>query len=111
MQNKNAWISVVVSFILAHIVIFIMLKTLEKFENLDLYGIHKEIYGKFFGSFLNLIYVIYCTYGFFAVLKNYIEVINTWVFPYVKPQYITIAILILVIYAVTAGFRVIIGLS
>ncbi|MFY3792021.1 GerAB/ArcD/ProY family transporter [Ureibacillus sp. MALMAid1270] len=109
--KQDAWLSVILSFILSHIVIFIMFKTLEKFENLDIYGIHKEIFGKIFGSFLNLIYVIYCSYAFFAVLKNYIEVVNTWVFPYVEPQYISTAVLLLVLYAVNSGFRVIVGIS
>ncbi|KGR78833.1 GerAB/ArcD/ProY family transporter [Ureibacillus manganicus] len=109
--KQDAWLSVVLSFILAHIVVFVMFKTLEKFDNLDIYGIQREVFGKILGSFLNFVYVIYCTFAFFAVLKNYIEVVNTWVFPYVNPQFIAIAILLLIVYAVTAGFRVVIGIS
>ncbi|SOC37346.1 GerAB/ArcD/ProY family transporter [Ureibacillus acetophenoni] len=109
--KQDAWISVVLSFILAHIVVFIMFKTLEKFDGLDIYGIQKEVFGKILGKFLNLLYVIYCTFAFFAVLKNYIEVVNTWVFPYVNARFIAIAILLIVIYAVTGGLRVIVGIS
>lgn len=109
--KQDAWLSVVLSFLLSHIVVFIMFKTLEKFDNLDIYGIQKELFGKFLGNFLNLVYVIYCSYAFFVILKNYIEVVNTWVFPYVHSQFFAAAILFLVIYAVTAGIRVIVGIS
>lgn len=109
--KQDAWLSVILIFILSHIVVFIMFKTLEKFGDLDIYGIQKEVFGKIFGGFLNLIYVSYVSFAFYAVLKNYIEVVNTWVFAYVNPHFIAGAVLLIVIYAVTGGFRVIIGIS
>lgn len=109
--KQDAWISVILSYLFSQIVVFVMIRTLNKFGNYDIYGIHKEIFGKFFGNFLNLIYVLYCSFAFFIVLKNYVEVVNTWVFSYVAPQFFATAVLLLVIYAFTAGFRVVVGIS
>lgn len=107
--GHDAWISVILATLFSHIVVFIMIKTLELFPSNDLYGIHLDIFGKYFGSFLNLIYVLYCTFAFYSVIQNYIEVINTWVFPNLTQSFISITLLILVIYAFTGGLRVMIG--
>ena len=110
--KQDSWIAVIVSFIFAHIVMFIMIKTLELYGGTnDFYGIHIDIYGKYIGNFFNLIYMFYCTFAFFAVCKNYIEVIVTWVFPQINPQFLYATLFIIVIYAFTGGLRVIIGVS
>ncbi|WP_408056777.1 GerAB/ArcD/ProY family transporter [Ureibacillus massiliensis] len=108
--KQDAWISVILIFLFAHLIIFVMIKTLEIYQNLDLYEIHQQVYGKIIGNFFNFIYLLYCTFAFFTVSKNYIEVINTWVFPYLNSFLLTISLLLIVIYAFTGGFRVIVGI-
>lgn len=107
--SNDAWISVILSTLFAHIVVYVMIKTLNLYPSNDLYGIHLEIFGKYFGNFLNLIYISYCSFSFYSVIRNYIEVINTWVFPDLSQSFISITLLILVIYAFTGGLRVMIG--
>lgn len=107
--GHDAWISVVLAALFAHIVVFFMIKTLELYPSNDLYGIHLDIFGKFIGSLFNIIYILYCAFAFYSVIKNYIEVINTWVFPDLSQSFITTALLILVIYAFTGGLRVMLG--
>ncbi|SOC22628.1 spore germination protein (amino acid permease) [Ureibacillus xyleni] len=108
--KQDAWISLVLSFVLAHIAVMVMMKTLDMYESNDLYGIHLDIFGKYFGNFLNFIYIVYCMAAFLAILKNYIEVINTWVFPYLDTIFLCITILIIVVYAFSGGLRVIVGI-
>lgn len=108
--KQDSWISVILIFLAAHIVVFVMFKTLKMHESDDIYGIHLEVYGKFLGNFMNLILVIYWGVVQFAIIKNYTEVINTWVFPFLSPSFITITLLILVIYTFTGGLRVMIGI-
>jgi len=109
--KHDAWISVILAGVSSHIVAFFMIKTLEMYGTNDLYGIHQDVFGKWFGNFLNCLYIFYCTAAFFAVLKNYIEVIQTWVFQNVNTWILTVTLLLLIIYAVTGGLRVIVGLS
>lgn len=107
--KQDAWISIIISFIAAHFIVYIFFKTLELYESNDLYGINLDIFGKYLGNFINLIYIGYCGLSYFAIIKNYTDVINTWVFPSLSPSFITITLLITVSYALTGGLRVIIG--
>ncbi|MFC7687012.1 GerAB/ArcD/ProY family transporter [Ureibacillus sp. GCM10028918] len=107
--GHDAWISVILASLFSHIIVFVMVKTYELYPSNDIYGIHQDIFGKYIGNFLNLIYVLYCTFAFYSVIRNYIEVINTWVFPGLAQSFISITLLILVIYAFTGGLRIIIG--
>ncbi|RTQ91905.1 GerAB/ArcD/ProY family transporter [Lysinibacillus telephonicus] len=109
--KQDAWIAVILSFIYAHFVAFIMIKTLKMFQDQDLYGIHQMIFGKYFGNFLNSLYVLYCSFAFVSIIINYKEVINTWVFPHLASSFLYISLLIIVIYTFTGGFRIIIGIS
>ncbi|MCM3720532.1 GerAB/ArcD/ProY family transporter [Solibacillus isronensis] len=107
--KQDAWISIIISFVAAHLVVFVIFKTMNLYEQNDLYGVNLDLFGKYLGNFINIIYIVYCGLAFFAVIKNYTDVINIWVFPSLSPSFITITLLITVIYAFTGGLRVIIG--
>ncbi|WP_413367550.1 GerAB/ArcD/ProY family transporter [Lysinibacillus sp. 3P01SB] len=109
--KQDAWISVIISFLLAHLVIFIMIKTLEIYQTNDIYEINQDIFGKFIGNFLNVLYITYCGSIFFVILKTYIEVINTWVFYNLSPWFLSATLLLLLIYTFTGTLKVIVGVS
>ena len=109
--RQDAWISVLLAGLATHIVAFCMIKTLEVYGSNDLYGIQQDIYGKWIGNFLNAIYILYCFVAFFSVLRNYIEVIQAWIFPGISIWFISITLLIIIIYAFTGGLRVMLGIS
>lgn len=108
--KQDSWISIIISFLAAHLLVVIIFKTLEMYESDDIYGIHLDLFGKFFGNFINLIFSVYCGSMFFAILRNFSEIVVTWVFPNINPSFIIITVLLLVIYTFTGGLRVIIGL-
>lgn len=109
--KQDAWISVILAGLATHIIAIFMLKTLEIYGSNDLYGIHQDIFGKWIGNFFNIIYISYCSVAFFAVLRNYIEVVQTWVFPDLNTWFLTVSLLLIVMYAFTGGLRVIVGVS
>lgn len=109
--RQDAWISVLLAGIATHIIAICMIKTLEVYGSNDLYGIQQDIYGKWIGNVLNAIYIMYCFVAFFAVLRNYIEVIQAWIFPGISTWFLSISLLLIIIYAFTGGLRVIIGVS
>ncbi|QGM30564.1 GerAB/ArcD/ProY family transporter [Bacillus sp. N3536] len=109
--KHDAWISVIIAGLATHIVVFFMIKTLELYGSNDLYGIHQDVYGKSIGNLLNATYLIYCSFAFFSILRNYIEVIQTWIFPGLGTWFISSTLLLIVIYAFTGGLRVIVGVS
>jgi spore germination protein (amino acid permease) len=107
--KQDAWISVVLAGLFSHIVVMVMIKTLQLYGPTDIYGLHTEVYGKWIGKIVNSLYILYCLWIFLIVLINYIEVMQTWVFPNVPTWIFSISILLLVLYGVTGGLRVIVG--
>lgn len=107
--KQDAWISIIISFLFTYLVVFVMFKNLEKFESDDIYGVHQEVFGKFLGNLINIIIILYCVTAFLAIIKNYTEVIITWVFPNLSPWFIVITLLFIVFYAFTGGLRVMVG--
>jgi len=109
--KHDAWISVLLAGIATHIIAFFMIKTLQIYGSNDLYGIHQDVFGKWIGNFLNILYIFYCSGAFFSVLRNYIEVVQTWVFSDLNTWFFAATLLLIVIYTFTGGLRVIVGIS
>jgi spore germination protein (amino acid permease) len=107
--KQDAWISVILAGTFTHIVVMVMIKTLQLYGPTDIYGIHLIVYGKWMGKIVNSLYILYYLWMFVTVLINYIEVMQTWVFPTVPTWLFSFSILLLVIYGVTGGLRVIVG--
>ncbi|MEL3971737.1 GerAB/ArcD/ProY family transporter [Rossellomorea oryzaecorticis] len=109
--KHDAWMSVLLSGGIASIIGFIMVKTLQSYESADLYGIQRDVYGKWIGTFLNLVYVSYCLGAFLVIIRNYIEVLQAWVFPEVPTWFLALTLMLLVLYGALGGFRIIVGVS
>ncbi|QTC42855.1 GerAB/ArcD/ProY family transporter [Bacillus sp. V3] len=109
--KHGAWMSVLLSGVVTSIIGFVIVKTLSHYESSDIYGIQRDIYGKWIGTFINLVYVSYCLGAFLVVIRNYIEVVQAWVFPEVPTWFIAITLLLLVLYGALGGFRTIVGMS
>lgn len=109
--KQDAWISVVISGILTAVIGWVMVKTLELYQSADLYGIQYDVFGKWLGNLLNLIFVLYFLGGFYVIIRNYIEVIQAWIFPELPTWFLSISLMFLVSYAISGGFRTIVGVS
>jgi spore germination protein (amino acid permease) len=109
--KHDAWISVLISGAVTHIIAWIMIKTLMLYDSADLYGIQYDIFGRWLGNLLNLLFVLYCLGAFYVIIRNYIEVIQAWVFPDLSTWFISITILFLVAYGLSGGLRTIVGVS
>ena len=109
--KHDAWISVLLIGVVSHIIVIFMIKTLEMYDSNDLYEIHQDVFGKWVGNLLNIIYILYCSTAFFSVLRNYIEVIHAWIFPNLSTWFLSASLLLVVIYAFTGGLRLMVGIS
>ncbi|MBM7583630.1 spore germination protein (amino acid permease) [Bacillus pakistanensis] len=107
--KHDAWISVILAGLATSIISWIMIKTLNLYPSTDLFGIHFDLYGKWLGGFLNFVYSLYCFGAAFVVIRNYIEVVQAWIFPEVPTWFFSITLLLLIIYGITGGFRIIVG--
>ncbi|PFA62994.1 spore gernimation protein [Bacillus sp. AFS015802] len=109
--GHDAWISIILSGLVTSFIGFVMIKTLNYYESSDIYGIQRDVYGRWLGTCMNVLYVFYCLGAFLVVIRNYIEVLQAWVFPEVPTWFVSMTLMMLVLYGVLGGFRIIAGAS
>ncbi|CAM3950858.1 GerAB/ArcD/ProY family transporter [Mesobacillus thioparans] len=109
--KHDAWVSVILSGAAMAVVGFVMVKTLAAYESTDLYGIQYDVLGKWLGNLLNFIFILYCLASFHVIVRNYIEVIQAWIFPEVPNWLLALTLVYLVYYALNGGMRTIVGVS
>ena len=109
--KHDAWISVFLGGILSGVVLAMMVLMLKKYDSADLYGIQVDVFGKWLGNAMNFFYMIYMTLSFFVILMNYIEIVQVWIFPDLPTWQISLALILLTIYAVNGGVRIIVGVA
>lgn len=104
----DAWISILLIGLATHVVLFFMLKMLEK-DN-DLIEIHATCFGKWLGTIFTLCFTLYFILSSLAVLRTYIEVIQVWIFPNITLWHITLIFLFIIYYILAGGFRSVTGI-
>ncbi|UHA73815.1 GerAB/ArcD/ProY family transporter [Paenibacillus sp. 481] len=109
--GHDAWISVIIVGVCAHLSIFFILKMLKRFQYADLHTIHQQLFGKWVGGLLNVMMVCYWIIVSIYVLRNYIEVLQIWIFPELSVGLYSIIFLMLIGYGLVGGLRVIASIS
>lgn len=106
----DAWISIIIAGIFIHVIVRLQYMMLNKNKQ-DIIEIHKETFGKWIGGFFS---ALLCTYFIFLgiiVIRSYIEVLQTWMFPELKTWAFCLAILPLIYYIISGGFRTVTGIA
>nr|WP_263323134.1 spore germination protein [Neobacillus sp. Marseille-Q6967] len=106
----DAWISVLLSGVFVHILMWMMLKML-KIANGDIVTIHTFVLGSKLGKFLSSFFILYFCLLSVTVMRTYIEIVQVWMFPDFSIFWFSLVFLILVIYIVNGGFRTIAGIA
>ncbi|MFI8714185.1 GerAB/ArcD/ProY family transporter [Brevibacillus brevis] len=107
--GHDAWISVILAGLVTHVTVWIIIKTLQKYPSADMYGIQDDVFGRWLGTGLSLLYLTYFFISAVVILRSYIEVVQTWVFPNLPTWILSGIILFLVYYTIVGGIRVIAG--
>ncbi|TYR81771.1 GerAB/ArcD/ProY family transporter [Priestia megaterium] len=105
----DAWISIILSGVSIHIVIWMMYRILAIANN-DIMYVHLFCFGKWIGGLFNICLIFYLLVSALIVFRVYIEVVQTWMFPLMETWKISFILLVLIYYIVTSGIRVITGL-
>lgn len=109
-SKRDAWISVMIAGIATHLVLWLIIRMLQKYKSADLFGIHFDLYGKWVGTVINLIYMCYYLFVIFSIMRNYTSVVQAWIFPDLPSWVLMVLIGCLAIYAGFGGIRVIVGI-
>ena len=109
--QHDAWISVLAAGLVTSVVLWFMITMLKQYDSADLYGIHLDVFGKWVGNSLSLIYMLYLISSFFVIFMNYIEIVQVWIFPNLATWQLALVLLLLAVYAVYGGIRIIAGVA
>lgn len=107
----NAWISVLVTGICIHLIIWMMYRICSSNEDIDLTLINRQCFGKWFGKALDLSIVCYFFCGAFLTFRNYIDIIQMFFFPETSMILVSLVVFVLLYYIISGGFRTVAGIS
>ncbi|WP_421378698.1 GerAB/ArcD/ProY family transporter [Bacillus salacetis] len=110
-SGNDAWISVLLSGILLATAVFIIILLLKNYDSADLFGIHKDLFGKWLGGFFSVIYMGYLFVVAYLVIMHYTEMVQAWIFPQMPTWLLSGLLIFLAVYAVLGGVRIIVGVS
>jgi spore germination protein AB len=110
-SGNDAWISVLMSGFVLALAITIIVLLLKNYESADLYGIHKDIFGKWVGGLFSIVYIGYLFLIAYLVIMHYTEIVQAWIFPQMPTWLLTGLLIFLTVYAVLGGVRVVVGVS
>lgn len=107
--GHDAWISVLLAGLFVHLTIWVMCRTLQRYPSADLYGIHYDVYGKWLGRGMSILFTLYMVLSATVIIRNYIEVVQAWMFPEVPTAFFAFVFLLLALYTLLGGIRVVAG--
>lgn len=108
--EQDAWISLIITWVTTHIILYIIFKLLGGETN-DLVAVHQYCFGKAFGSIMSIMALVYFWLASLTVLRAYIEVIQIWVYPTIKTWQLCFIFGLTFYYIISSGFRSLAGFS
>ncbi len=101
--GHDAWISVILAGLVTHLTLLIIIKTMQKYPSADIYGIQDDVFGRWLGTAVSIIYITFFIMTAGIILRSYIEVVQTWVFPNLPTWILSGIILFLAYYTIVGG--------
>ncbi|HDR4571803.1 spore germination protein [Bacillus cytotoxicus] len=105
----DGWIGVLIVGITIHILIWMMHFLLKENEG-NLIDLHQELFGKWVGTGMNLLFVTYFFIISISVIRTYVEIVQVWMFPTASTWTLTFFFCLLSYYIISSGFRVMTGI-
>lgn len=106
----DGWQAVIIAGLTTNIVMWLIFKQVEMVKG-DFCDIHWTVFGKVFGSFLNILFAFYYLWYAITVLRNYIEIIQVWMFPDLSTFWFAAGYLLLCMYIIFGGLRTVVGIA
>lgn len=108
--GNDAWMVVLAAGMMVSFIIWLMYVLLNRHQK-DIVQIQKDLFGRWIGGALSLIWIIYWLLIGIVTLRDYIEIVEVWMFPTINMYMFCLIFIILIYYCVTGGFRIVAGLS
>ncbi|MGP4074770.1 GerAB/ArcD/ProY family transporter [Halobacillus sp. K22] len=104
----DAWISIIIAGLGLHLLLWIIYRILQAVDG-DIVSVHTFVYGKYIGGGMNFLFSLYYLLLCVTILRTFIEIIQTWIFPQLPLWLFAFIFILLIYYYVEGGFRVITG--
>ncbi|HDW3055476.1 TPA: GerAB/ArcD/ProY family transporter [Bacillus cereus] len=101
----DAWIGVVLAGIFLHILMWMMYRMLSWVQG-SILELQTYMFGRFIGTGLNLVFLVYFLMVSVSILRTYIEIVQVWMFPTASTLILAIILSVLVYYIISSGFQV-----
>ncbi|GGA64009.1 GerAB/ArcD/ProY family transporter [Ornithinibacillus halotolerans] len=109
--GHDAWIPVLVFGLLMPIIFFMMLYILKGASSGDILSFHKDIFGKYIGSLLNIVLAIYFSLVSLTAIHTYIDILQIWVFDGIASWEFSLLFTIIIFYIISGGFRIVTAIA
>ncbi|MDF2522196.1 MAG: hypothetical protein K0R84_2824 [Clostridia bacterium] len=103
--GHDGWIAVLIAGLLVCVLIYMMMGLLGRFNNMSIQDINLYLFGKVFGNFLNLIFIIYPFYATVIVLRMFTDIIGISVLELTPGIVVTSFIIIPIVYLSWYGLK------
>nr|WP_275580406.1 GerAB/ArcD/ProY family transporter [Metabacillus iocasae] len=107
--EQDNWIVVILSGATIHVIIYMMYYILNTHNN-DIVHIQQKLFGKWLGNIVSILLSFYFLLGGMTVLRTYIEVVQTWMFPNLQVWSLSLLYILLSYYVISFGFRSVVGM-
>lgn len=107
--EQDSWVSLLLVGLSMHVITWIMFYLLKNANAGDIISLHQQLFGKWLGKFLTLGFYGYIILLVTTEVRLYVEVIHVWVFPNTQIWIFSLMILLICIYLVSGGLRVVAG--
>ena len=108
-SHQDAWVSILIALVYMLAVLWAMFFILKQYENADIFGIQVDLFGKWFGKLLGTVYLLFFAAELLSILLTYVEIIQVFIYPTMPFFVMGLLLLILVVYTVLGGIRVVVG--
>ncbi|WP_338588273.1 GerAB/ArcD/ProY family transporter [Paenibacillus sp. Y5S-9] len=110
--ENDGWISIVLASVIVAVVIKMMYVLLGRQSPTQstLVHINQRYWGRYVGSIINWIFILYFVLGSFVAFLSYVHIVQLWILPTQNIAVISLAILVLVYYCVAGGIQSVTGL-
>lgn len=79
--EHSGWMAIPIAGLVVQLALWMMVVLMRRFDPLDLYDILRLLFGKFVGNLLGFLFAFYCLTACGLVVRTYVEVVQTWLFP------------------------------
>ena len=103
--KQDAWLAVILGSAAPLISLLLIERLGRRFPSLTLAEISRELFGRFFGSFFTLGFILYCLLAYSVSLRNFSEISSLYILPKTPFWVITLFGIIAAVYIASMGAK------